>query len=568
MSRYLFIPFYQDDAPDLSGIRNDVSSLRVALGPVIEDDSHTGIGASDYDSLKDHLLHYLRPIRTKHAECRGVILFFTGHGWVDHNGTFECLKDVKIREVMDWIRGETWEQKDIFVIVDACRVREGGDWNVAAEVEGKGQQEKRPVATMNLGVRADRAGSGKTAYLFACPRGSAAFETDYGAQRFGRFTRALIDLLNGDHQIQGEEWLTFSEIEKELSSKLDDQSPQAEGAVSLPFLPVPKRGEAIPIPSDSPIWPHDWAEVIQAEPDPSAVTDEEGRTRMFATDLPWWIKDKRYGIEFRLVPPGRFMMGSDKAQVVFEDPEERGWLDIRDEPLHPVIISKPFYLSVTPVTQAQWQRVMQAVNPSHFKDPERPVENMPFSHIVGKDRLAGPDTFLGLTGCRLPTEAEWEYACRAGTTTATYAGDLKIIGEHNAPVLEDIAWYGGNCGVDFDLEEGWEVDENDSQWRERAHEFSMAGTRKVGQKFPNPWGFHDMLGNVSEYCSDWYVGDPTGGVGTVLTDPKGPPTGDKAILRGGSFRSAAKHLRVGCRGWSKMFEGYVSAGLRLARGPE
>ena len=114
---------------------------------------------------------------------------------------------------------------------------------------------------------------------------------------------------------------------------------------------------------------------------------------------------------------------------------------------------------------------------------------------------------------RLPTDAEWEYAARAGTTTATYAGELEIKGFANAPVLDPIAWYRGNSSEGYT---GKGVDT--SAWQEKQYPGGIAGPRTVATKRPNAWGLYDMLGNVWEWCGDWYsyklpggsVSDPTG----------------------------------------------------------
>ena len=142
----------------------------------------------------------------------------------------------------------------------------------------------------------------------------------------------------------------------------------------------------------------------------------------------------------------------------------------------------------------------------------------------------------------LPSEAQWEYACRAGTAAATYAGDLEILGERNAPVLDGIAWYGGNSGVGFNLDNG----EDSSGWPEKQYPDSPSGTHPVGLKKANAFGLYDMLGNVWEWCADhWhetYEGAPVDG-SAWLSDGA---TADR-VLRGGSWLAHARHVRAACR---------------------
>jgi len=177
-------------------------------------------------------------------------------------------------------------------------------------------------------------------------------------------------------------------------------------------------------------------------------------------------------------------------------------------------------------------------NPSYFRSPERPVEQVSWEEVQEflqriEERIPG----LGLV---LPTEAQWEYACRAGTPTATYAGDLEILGDHNAPLLDAIAWYSGNSGVGFELDNG----RDSSNWPEKQYPHERAGTRPVGLKEPNAWGLYDMLGNVWEWCTD---GQRPYGSESV-TDPIGPTkVGAERVLRGGSWYYDARYVRSACR---------------------
>jgi formylglycine-generating enzyme required for sulfatase activity len=233
----------------------------------------------------------------------------------------------------------------------------------------------------------------------------------------------------------------------------------------------------------------------------------------------------------RWIPPGRFLMGSPE--------DEPGRSDF-EGPAHPVILEKGYWLFDTPVTQALWLAVMED-NPSGFQSADRPVEQVSWKdsqRFLEKLNELKPGLELSL-----PSEAQWEYACRAGTETALYTGPLEIEGANNAPALHEIAWYGGNSGKDFDLEEGYDA----TDWPEKQFDFDKVGSRLVRQKAPNPWGLYDMLGNVWEWTADaWhksYEGAPVDG--SVWDDGE---AGAERVLRGGSWGNKARLCRSACRG--------------------
>ncbi len=241
----------------------------------------------------------------------------------------------------------------------------------------------------------------------------------------------------------------------------------------------------------------------------------------------------------RYIPPGRFLMGSPKD-------EPGRWF--AEGPRHLETISHGFWLADTPCTQVLWKAVM-GKNPSRFQSPDRPVEQVSWGDCKSFFETL-EERVLGLEA-RFPSEAEWECACRAGTDTATWVGPMEILGQRNAPVLNDIAWYGGNSGEGFELESGYDS----SGWKEKQYPHKVAGTRPVARREPNPWGLYDMLGNVYEWCEDLWRDN---------YDAK--PKGSLRVYRGGSWFSYARRVRAAYRDHGDPSYRWRSLGFRLARG--
>jgi formylglycine-generating enzyme required for sulfatase activity len=234
-------------------------------------------------------------------------------------------------------------------------------------------------------------------------------------------------------------------------------------------------------------------------------------------------------LELVWIPAGSFTMGSpDNESGRYDD----------EGPQHKVTISKGFWMGKTEVTQRQYLALMGR-NPSYFKNAgqDAPVEMVTWNDaksFCGKLQSRLPPDLRGLTA-RLPMEAEWEYACRSGTTTALYTGGLTIRGENNGPELDAIAWYGGNSEVRY--EGGYDS----SGWSNKQYDHKRAGTQLVGRKQPNAWGLYDMLGNVWEWCED----SERGYTASAQTDPEG--SGSSRVLRGGSWHNYARNCRSAIR---------------------
>lgn len=249
------------------------------------------------------------------------------------------------------------------------------------------------------------------------------------------------------------------------------------------------------------------------------------------------------GMSFVYIQPGEFMMGSPETETERDD----------DEIFHEVKITKGFYLQSTEVTQSQWAAVMGS-SPSSFKScgPECPMESVSWESVQSFIFKLNEDSKDYVY--RLPTEAEWEYACRAGTNTSVYNGNISVISEKNATLIDDIGWYGGNSCV------GYAAAFDCSEWGEREKSCHNCGPHPVASKEPNAWGLYDMIGNVGEWCSDWYEQyEASNGI-----DPKGPASGNFKVFRGGSWYLDARFCRAAVRSKAPQTSRFFFIGFRLA----
>ncbi|KPA18066.1 serine/threonine protein kinase, partial [Candidatus Magnetomorum sp. HK-1] len=228
---------------------------------------------------------------------------------------------------------------------------------------------------------------------------------------------------------------------------------------------------------------------------------------------------------FVLIQPGTFVMGSPEGETGRSS----------DEVQHNVTLTQKYYLQTTEVTQGQWKAVMGS-NPSYFSScgDECPVEKVSWEDV--QEFIEKLNLHENANRYKLPTEAQWEYAARSGSTTALANGNL----------VET------NCSMDTNLNAmGWYCGNADNK------------THQVAQKQANAWGLFDMHGNVWEWCSDWL-----GGYSDIsVTDPGGASSGSTRVLRGGSWYDGAQYCRSANRSYSSPGTRSHSIGLRLSRTP-
>ena len=515
-------------------------------------------------SSKKEILGKVRSLTSSLGAGDFFLFFFAGHGFrVGENHVLVCSNDLydDVKYEDDGLPLGQLERRisgtfDSALILDACQS------DILATRGGEGIAE-RDMELIHK-VPTVSAGAGTITIVTSCDKGQTAAELS--ERRHGLFTVAMLDLLNEarrahsrlDHSDafrmnlghrMGEIAARFglpTEQRPRFSCTGDSCFVLLDGLVSAtvtqdaslrptsqPVSPVmapvvcPECGMYNVITStfkckvcgrDHLCKAHyskderccsDCAAKVQARrvADENARREVEEKVRLAAFPKTGDVKTLVLpgGAEMEMIycAPGEFMMGSSES--------EEGRFD--DEDLHRVKLTKGFWLGKYPVTQGQWQSVMGS-NPSRFKgDARLPVDFLSWNECKKFVEKVNASAKQQLGGeARFPTEAEWEYACRAGTMTAYYWGNA---------LNGDKANCDGNypCGT---TEKGSD----------------LGKTTPVGCYGANPWGFYDMHGNIAERCADW-LGDYSGD----SVDPKGPASGDARVLRGGSWCWGARHCR-------------------------
>ena len=452
-----------------------------------------------------------------------VFVFFSGHGFLDHQKRgFLALQDTELenlaktslatQDLRDMLHRCRASQK--ILVLDCC--------HAATE---RGEESTGP-SSEEIGRAFDDAKGLIT--LASC--GKEEFSLEWPAKEQGLFTHHLDQGMRGASDANRDGYVTSGELYEYTFAHVraaaqrvfgrKQQPRQIRGADVIGTFAL-ARCRVVPrmpeVPSPSVPTPASLA--------PDVITNSIGMElvltppRGVMTGLPKSNDDADSSAQrepqgkMSLVQSGEFLMGAPESD------EDR----TNDErPQHRVRITKPFYLGVTEVTQEQYEQVM-GKNPSENKgDPQRPVEMVSWEDAAEFCRRLSKKEAKQY---RLPSEAEWECACRAGSTTKWYFGD-------DESQLGAYAWY----------------------------DLVVVTTNPVRQKKPNAWGLYDMHGNVCEWCSDWYGRYEQ----SPSTDPTGPWSGMHRVLRGGSVNSRARDCRSAERDFSGVDSPYHYWGFRVA----
>ena len=283
-----------------------------------------------------------------------------------------------------------------------------------------------------------------------------------------------------------------------------------------------------------------WAIVLETDPNPDVVSDQNVAAKIKSTGLPWRVKDRRSGVEFLLVPPGKYLRGAAP-----DDPYDRA----NERPQHEVRITKPFYLGRYEITNTQMRKFRPEFSSgTFFRDetisldgPEHPAVDLNWNEATA---------FAEHFGFRLPTEAEWEYAARAGVGTRYPWGNDTARGKGWGNVFNQSM-----------------VKRLSMNWTAFPFEDGYDAMAPIGSFRPNRWGFYDMYGNAWEYTADAFYDDEYQRHVNGAIDPfrRG---GERKTLRGGGFGNAPRGSGIPYRFGMKASDPHDGNGFRVARSPE
>ena len=400
-----------------------------------------------------------------------LFVAFSGHGALVDGKSYLCPSDTNLKDKnsivsRDWVfeQLEKCKAKQKIFIVDACR----------DELSFGGGKSLGSARTLNDPIGADSHGF---VLMASCKPQQQSWEDP--DLKHGVFTYFLVEGLSGAAKDE-DGYITIMSLFHYTSSKTKKYVFNNLSEVQIPMLR--QGGEMTDFclakldrPLSFPLSPTSPSPSSEPLPSPSLKAGDRKVETVNGVEF-----------AFRWCPPGTFMMGSPESEEGRNDNETQ----------HQVTLTKGFWMLETEVTQKQWKAVM-GNNPSEFKGDDWPVGMVSWDDC---QEFCNKCAQLGLP-VQLPTEAQWEYACRAGTTGA-YAGNLA-----------EMAWY--------------------------YNSISTYHIHPVGTKKPNAWGLYDMHGSVREWCQDWYGDYPSGSV----TDPDGPSSGSYRVYRGGYWRSRAGDCR-------------------------
>ncbi len=539
--QYAFLVAVQDYGNELTQLRyteNDVNALADALKALGYPEENItrltqGVGAKKlrYLPLGANIRKELALLLKGLAPEDSLVLGFSGHG-VQFKGDatqYYCPADAQVRDRSTLVSlTEIYRQladpkvcragtKVLFV--DACR----DDPLTKLNKTGNKPIELDPVGLKRLPPPAG------IAAFYSCSPGEQSWE-DPELER-GAFLNFVVEGLRGQADLDGDQEVTLAELEqfavkqtfkyvKNLrgESQMPVREGETRGLVTLarlsPVKPLP------PKPTPSPTPPSPGSAKPPALSAPFTTAQAKFAQAAWAKSLGKAVTEKNsLGMDLVLIPPGKFRMGSPAGEAGHDD----------DENPVDVTLTQPFWLARTEVTQGQWQQLM-GTTPWKGQQYVKEGADYAATYVSWEDAEAFCAKLSQQDGqtYRLPTEAEWEWSCRAGTTSRFSFGDSD--GD-----LGRYGWYGWYGGI---------VGDGNAKTEQYAH--------RVGLKLANPFGLSDMHGNVWEWCQDQYADKLTGG-----TDPVVTSGGSYRVYRGGSWDSAPAYCRSASRDWcSPDYRGY------------